>query len=89
MRVIRDLLIDYGNVVINVMKIKPFAFIVTQPKYFPKLPDWSCYFNVDPESEFEIELFGVKECELEWQERFFHPTLFGKNGVESIVGYPV
>ncbi len=88
-RVVRDLLIDYGKVVINVMKIKPLAFIITQPKYFPQLPDWSCYFNVEQESEFDIELFGIKECELEWPERFFHPTLFGKNGVESIVGYPV
>ncbi len=88
-RVIRDLLVDYGKVVINVMKIQPLAFIVTLPKYFPKLPEWSRYFNVNTEAEFDLEFFGIKGCELEWPERYFHPTLFGKNGVESIVGFPV
>ncbi|RJP64540.1 MAG: hypothetical protein C4539_14285 [Ignavibacteriales bacterium] len=87
-RVIRDLLIDYNRVIVNCIKIYPLAFIVTQPKYFPNLPDWSCFFDVEPDLKYDVELFGMKECKLEWPERYFHPIYFGKNGVESIIGFP-
>ena len=87
-RVIRDLIIDYGKVLVNCIKIYPLAFIITQPKYFPKLTDWNYFFDIAPDSERSIEIFGMKECQLEWPERFFHPTFFGKNGAESIIGFP-
>lgn len=87
-RVIRDLFIGYNNVLINCIKTYPLAFIVTQPKCFLTLPDWSRFFDVDPDFEYDVEIFGIKECELEWPERPFPPISFGKNGVESIIGFP-
>jgi len=87
-RVIRDLLINGGSTVINAIKINPLAFIVTYPKVKLNFSNWDRYFDVAPDDEYELEFFGSTECNLEYPERYYHPTLFGKNGMESIVGFP-
>lgn len=87
-RIIRDMLINGAQVSINAIKIKPLAFIVTFPKVSLNFADWSRYFNCNLEDEYEVEFFGTQECELEYPERYFHPIIFGKNGAESIIGFP-
>jgi hypothetical protein len=87
-RIIRDLLINEAKVSINAIKIKPLAFIVTFPKVSFGFADWSLYFDSNVNDEYEVNLFGTRECELEYPERYFHPTLFGRNGAESIIGFP-
>lgn len=87
-RVIRDILIIRAKVSINAIKIKPLAFIVTYPKVKFNFTDWSQYFDCKLENEYEVELFSSKECASEFPERYFHPFAFGKNGAESIIGFP-
>ncbi|MCJ7648864.1 MAG: hypothetical protein MUP85_09650 [Candidatus Lokiarchaeota archaeon] len=87
-RVIRDLLINGGAALVNVLKISPLAFIVTNKRIFPQYPNWHNYFSLGLDTLTEVEFFSVDECLYDWPERYYPPFMPGLTCSESVIGVP-
>ncbi len=89
-RIIRDQMILVNNkfILLSILKIKPFAFVITHSEPFFNAMSWNKFFDYSPNEESEIEFFNKTACPLDFPENI-RPQLFGQSGAESIIGFPV
>lgn len=88
-RILRDVLlfINEKQVVFNIVKVYPFAFIITSDRVFPNLPNWHQYFDVQKSEVVTITPFQTQPVNYDWPENV-RPIMFGKSGSESVIAFP-
>lgn len=92
-RIFRDLIVshpksDYKPIGLNIMKIKPFAFLISESTFLNgTVMNWTKYFSEAYNKKIEVEINTHIECPNYWPENDnAFARLFGKVAFESIIG---
>ena len=92
-RIFRDLIVAHPNshykpVVLNIMKIKPFAFLIADSSFLnDTVMNWTKYYSEAYNKKIDVEINTHIGCPNYWPEndRVF-ARLHGKAACESIIG---
>ena len=92
-RIFRDFIVMHPNsgykpIALNIMKIKPFAFIISDSTFLnDTVMNWSKYFSEAYNKKIDVDIDTHLGCPNIWPEndRDF-ARLFGKAAFESIIG---
>ncbi|OGU68055.1 MAG: hypothetical protein A3C56_08015 [Ignavibacteria bacterium RIFCSPHIGHO2_02_FULL_56_12] len=88
-RIVRDLLlvVNSSPTLFNVMKVYPFAFIVTSERVFAPFPNWHEYFELNPDSYVRLEPLNSNPVRCGWPENSGAQVL-GLHAAQSVIAFP-